>query len=505
MKQAERMSGGIGGERRGREELGASGSSRVARARAGSSAPLALRALLPLALFAFLPLALPLPAATASGANPVHVADGSALHVRLVGSVPAQDTTLTEPLETVRLEFSDAVNASLAEVRIRGPGIDGEAGVLTPRSAAGDPRVIVATPPALEAGRYVLAWRIVSADGHPVSGEIAFRVAPAAAEVGAEGRPAPGEAEGPAAAPPDTTRPDAEAEAGPGERDDEEAAASGEAARPGAAALLRGIAVGLLLALAGLLAFQAWIAPEPSRRVRRAIAVLAVLAPFALAAHLVAWLLYLTPTGRGFDLTWIGFGLTTETGRWELVRTGTAFFALWAATGRARRPGLAAALVGGAVLASGAVGHAAASDTAWAVPAKSVHLAAVALWLGGLLWIVLAEKDLEGLRRGLRRVASVSLIALVVVAATGIAQVYDLLGAPGELVATAYGRLALVKVGGLVLLALFGARNRFLLLPSALESGEAGALRRSVRWEAAVMVAVLLVAGFLAYVPPPGL
>ncbi len=500
------MSGGIGGERRGREEPGASGSARAPRARArpGAFAPLALRALLPLALFALLPFALPPAAAAARGPDAVRVADGSALHVRLVGSVPAQDTTLTEPLETVRLEFSDAVNASLAELRIRGPGIDGEAGVLTPRSARGDPRVIVATPPALEAGRYVLAWRIVSADGHPVSGEIAFRVAPAAAEVGAEGRPpAPGEAREPAA-PGDTTRPDA-GEAASGERDADEAAASAEAVRPGAAALLRGIAVGLLLALAGLLAFQAWIAPEPSRRVRRAIAVLAVLAPFALAGHLVAWLLYLAPAGRGFDLTWIGFGLTTETGRWELVRTGAAFFALWAATGRARRPGLAAALVGGAVLASGAVGHAAASDTVWAVPVKSVHLAAVALWLGGLLWIVLAEKDLEGLRRGLRRVASVSLIALVVVAATGVAQVYDLLGAPGELVATAYGRLALVKAGGLGLLALFGARNRFLLLPAALERGEAGALRRSVRWEAAVMVAVLLVAGFLAYVPPPGL
>lgn len=439
------------------------------------------------------------PLAPAGIEAPLAAPDHAVLHVQLVGSEPAHGDTLAEPPDTIRLEFSEGVDPALADLILHGPS--GQTRALTPRGAPGAPRFLVATSPRLGSGAYRVDWRIVSADGHPVSGRIAFHVGPELGEdAGAadpEGRPreagAPGEEGEAAGADADTLAEDAAV--GMPDR----------AAPPGLPALLRGVAMALLLALAGLLVYQAWVAAAPSRRVRRAVTLLALATPLALAGHLVAWLVYLAPAGAGFDITWIGRGLSTETGRWELVRTGAAFLALWAATGRARRPGLAAVLVLSAVAVSGSVGHAAASDALWAVPAKSLHLLAVALWLGGLLWILIGEGGRPEFGRDARRVSRLALIAILVVAATGVAQALDLLEGPGQLLTTSYGRLVAGKVAGLVVLALFGGWNRFRVLPGVFEGGEGGPLRRSVALETFVMAAVLLLAGFLAYVPPPGL
>ncbi len=438
------------------------------------------------------------PAAASRGTAPASPGH-AAVHVRLVGSEPAHGETVREPPDTLRLEFSEGVDAALADFVLHGPS--GETRVLTPRGAPGDPRTILAAGHPLGSGAYRLDWRIVSADGHPVSGRVDFVVR---AEPGAEAGAA--EPDGPP-----RDRPEAEegAEEARAQEDTLPEAARSDAAdrarAPGLAAFLRGVAMGLLLALAGLLVYQAWVAAGPSRRVRRVVTLLALATPLALAGHLVAWLVYLAPTGAGFDITWIGRGLSTETGRWELVRTGAAFLGLWAATGRARRPGLAAVLVLSAVAVSGSVGHAAASEALWAVPAKSLHLLAVALWLGGLLWILVGEADRPEFSRDARRVSRLALVAIVVVAVTGVAQALDLLETPRQLLTTSYGRLVVGKVGGLFVLAMVGGWNRFQVLPALFEGGEGGPLRRSVALESAVMAAVLLLAGFLAYVPPPGL
>lgn len=396
------------------------------------------------------------------------------LHVYLVSSRPADGDTLTAPPPEIRLVFSERVDATLAELVLR--GVDTET-TLTPRADPEDPRAVLASAPRVPAGAYRIAWRIISPDGHPVSGQIRFLIQPE--EV-----------------PPDTSPEEPPPPEEPELHPDE--------AVPVLAAGLRGVAVGLLLALGGLLFFQAWIASSPSPRVRRLVGILAVAAPLALAAHLAAWLLHLVPAGGGFDPAWIAAGLSTPTGRWEMVRTGAAFFALWAATGKARRPALAAALVLAAILASGSIGHPVASETWWMVPAKSLHLVAISLWLGGLLWIVVSRTDRPEFAGDVGRVSTTALVAVLFVALTGAAQSYDLLEGPASYFNTGYGRLVLAKVGGLILLVLFGARNRFRLIPALKEEGGPRSLRRSVRWETGVMVVVLLLAGLLAYVPPPG-
>ena len=65
-----------------------------------------------------------------------------------------------------------------------------------------------------------------------------------------------------------------------------------------------------------------------------------------------------------------------------------------------------------------------------------------------------------------------------------------------------YGALVLAKVAGLVALAVFGAYHRGLV--ARVESAEtARRLRASVAREIAVMLVVILLGGWLAYVPPP--
>ena len=86
----------------------------------------------------------------------------------------------------------------------------------------------------------------------------------------------------------------------------------------------------------------------------------------------------------------------------------------------------------------------------------------------------------------------------------------DVVAGEWWLLDSAYGRLVLAKVLGLAGLVAFGAWNRLRVLPRLVPA--AGAhfddaprdLRASTRRELALMLIVSLVAGVLAYVPPPG-
>jgi methionine-rich copper-binding protein CopC len=98
-------------------------------------------------------------------------------HARLVAAAPAAEAVLAEPPAEIRLRFSEPVAAQLAEVAVIGP--DGAEAFAARGAAAGDPaEVVVALPAPLPPGRYLLRWRAVSADLHPVEGAHGFEVAP---------------------------------------------------------------------------------------------------------------------------------------------------------------------------------------------------------------------------------------------------------------------------------------------------------------------------------------
>lgn len=270
---------------------------------------------------------------------------------------------------------------------------------------------------------------------------------------------------------------------------------------PVIAASLRGLGVGALLGAVGLLALLAWLLPTGGQGPRRSATSLAWVAVGLLALHLIAWLCDAAGSWH-LDADALALLTGTTTGRTELVRIGATLLTAILAT-RVRRPGLAATVGIVAIAASADVGHAAAIATAWSLPLKAIHLAAGAVWLGGLLWLLRAEVTLPDHAVGVRRVSAAALVAVIAVTVSGLVTALIFLPAPRDLFHSDYGSIAIAKTIGVGVLALFGAYHKFALVPRAGAPDAASRLRRSVRYEIAVMIFVILLGGLLAYVSPP--
>jgi putative copper export protein len=64
-------------------------------------------------------------------------------------------------------------------------------------------------------------------------------------------------------------------------------------------------------------------------------------------------------------------------------------------------------LASGALVASAFIGHAAAINPLLSISSKVAHLAAGAVWLGGLLWLLILDRDREeSYSREARRVSN---------------------------------------------------------------------------------------------------
>jgi putative copper export protein len=265
------------------------------------------------------------------------------------------------------------------------------------------------------------------------------------------------------------------------------------------AAALRGLGVGALAALAGLLFLTGMVA-RADQHARRLSMILAWSAPVLLGAHALAWALYARPPEGGESLR--GLLVGTLPGQVEVARVGLAVLALWALA-LARRPGLALALAVAAIALTGATGHAAALHPAWSIPAKALHVAAVAVWAGGLATLFVTTLRDDALNALALRVSSLSLVAVTVITATGVLQTVLFAPSLRLLAASAYGAALLVKLAGMAVLVAIGARNRYRIVPRLPAAEARTALRRAVGWELGVMTVVLLAAGLLAYLPVP--
>lgn len=113
-------------------------------------------------------------------------------HNTLQGTDPADGSTVDAPPAQITLTFDQPAQALGTEVVVLGP--DG-ATVSTGDAQLVDSSVTQALAGDLPAGAYTVQWRVTSADGHPLSGELAFTAssgaAPAAAEPTAEATPEP--------------------------------------------------------------------------------------------------------------------------------------------------------------------------------------------------------------------------------------------------------------------------------------------------------------------------
>jgi copper transport protein len=176
--------------------------------------------------------------------------------------------------------------------------------------------------------------------------------------------------------------------------------------------------------------------------------------------------------------------------------------------------GLAALLVVAVALG----GHAAGAR--WLAPlavgVDALHLAAAAVWLGGLAQLSVLLPGITRARPGLRsdvlrilvpRTSIVAIGSVVVLAATGAFAAWEQTGSLEALFATAYGQALLVKLAIVAPLLAIGAVNLLVVRPKLAGAGSTTTARR-FRWlvggELALGGGVLLATATLTSLPPPG-
>lgn len=106
----------------------------------------------------------------------VFAAPGSvSAHATLDGSSPVANAVVPSAPGEISLDFSEPIEERLASIRLFGEDKQ-EISIDRARRLAGDPSVVVANLPPIAAGVYVVVWRVVSADGHPLRGSYSFEV-----------------------------------------------------------------------------------------------------------------------------------------------------------------------------------------------------------------------------------------------------------------------------------------------------------------------------------------
>lgn len=423
----------------------------------------------------------------------------AAYHATLLRSTPAANSTLLKRPDTVRLVFSEAVVPDLSQISIT--AADSSTAQLAVANDPHDVHVLVGVVPpnALNVdcsgtpcvAGYRLAWHVLSADGHPVGGSFLFSVAgqhksvAAATVTGTAASPTQGSV---------TSRPpvDAASETASNNHDD----------IPLLAALARGLGVGAIMAAAGLLMFGMGRTTSGDSPFRSRITTFVTAGTVLLILHMCTWLVHIAP-GRKLSGSVFTAAVSSGVGRWELARVLLAVLMLWAiALARSERIALAFGVL--CLLASGAVGHPAAIAPGWTIPAKMAHLVAGAVWLGGLLWLVQTYRtNSDAVVRESKRVSRAALYSLLLVLLSGVIQIRFFLNTPSDLFTSYYGRLAVAKIVGILILAAYGAYNRFRAMPALVEGKSGESLRRSVSQEIVLMTVLILVGGLLAYVPTP--
>lgn len=363
---------------------------------------------------------------------------------------------LPEPPRSVLLVFNEPVQPIGRGLRVVGP--DGRRADRGPVRVGG-PEVEVPVDAAAP-GTYRVVWSVISPDTHPEFGTMAFSVRRAGG-VMADRTPA-----------------------------------GGVAAR-------WGIALGALAHLThfagyalGFGAFAAaWLADPrrpaaPWRLVGVGIVLLLCAEPVAFAAESVA----LGAWGGGADPAVVGAVLDSSFGR-ILAQRFAAAILLWVLAGAIQSGALRAwwtvPMLGmGLAFIDGQAAHATGVRPQWwGLGINTVHLGAMGLWggtLASVLWPPAAGRaSLPAVRRLAAAAGSVAVAAGVVMAFQHLAGVRDLVVSP-------YGRTLTVKLAGVAaVLALgwLGVRR--------------GPAPRLLAWEAAIMLAVLALAGLLVLQRPP--
>ncbi|WP_435769810.1 copper resistance CopC/CopD family protein [Nocardioides sp. SYSU DS0651] len=405
-------------------------------------------------------------------------------HATLVSTDPTEGAVLPEAPTEVTFTFDEPVKLVPRAVQ----AFDAAGDPVEVEAEARDEVVIGALPDDLADGTYVVAWRVVSTDGHPIAGSLTFHV----------GAPSP------------TVQPP-------------KLGGSDGGVLSALQSVVLAVDYAALLLAGGLALFLTWTTRGvrlPHRTRRRLVVVLRGAALVAvLAAALAVPLAGAYQLGGGLSAVWdpealdpllVGDDLMVL-----ILHVVGLGFASWSA-GRGGGSLIDELVTGLAVWSPALVGHTQAYEPGpLLVLTDAIHLSTGAVWLGGLVGLAIALLALAGRPRDaaqlLARFSTLAAALVAVLAASGVVMGWRILGSWSGLVDTTYGRLLLVKVAIVLVVVAVAALNRFRLLPLVTDGPGhddrrrgTGLVRRAVTAEAALLVAVLAVTGFLAQKPPGG-
>ncbi|MDX3544811.1 copper resistance protein CopC [Streptomyces europaeiscabiei] len=386
-------------------------------------------------------------------------------HAALKGSDPVDGSVLDAAPRDITLRFTESVSLLEDSIRVVDPenravdtGKPGRAGGRADTAS-------VTLPTGLDDGTYTIAWRVVSADSHPISGALLFSIGEPSATA--------------AVLPADLTE---------------------DPLTSSLYDITRYFAYGALALLIGVTFFLAVVLGGPSEALRR----LLLAGWLALLLASAVLLLLRGPYERG---TGVGAALDLSVLRDTMVnRPGLALLARLALLAvaalllvrvrgqgqrgeqgqeRGREEWGKGALVSGALLSVGLAGTWAAAEHASAgiqVPvamtSSVLHLLAMAVWLGGLtaLLTVLYRAPNTLSAAVVNRFSRLAFVSVIVLVVTGVYQSWRGLGSWSAFTSTAYGEVLVAKLVAVLLLLVAAAFSRRWTGRLGEASAEAGAV-----------------------------
>jgi copper transport protein len=426
-------------------------------------------------------------------------------HAALEATVPTANVVLNRPPPVVRLTYSEAVEPRFAAVSVtNAAGESQTAGV--PRRSASDPKTLVVPLKRVGEGWYLVYWRVISVDGHPVRSAFIFAVGP-----------------------------------NPGPQPQFVIPSISETAATPRLIAARSIVFVAIMAALGLFILRIATARPVVRRVPesklRPVTVAFAISSFVALIAIPVYVLMATAQfalRSTFDLGALVPDLRASAfGRsmfdLELVFglfVVAAALTLWIDRPEREQRSIAELLSVTAALAAaaavlivpGLAGHAAQTSPRGALLVFDwLHLASGSIWVGGLIGLLVLWRSFPVARRVasllvcVPRFSNTAFVSVLVLIGSGIGASLIHLPTFASLWQTSYGQALLVKIGLLCVALLFGAvnllRTRPRLLASRqrpeLGSGAASLLRRLVAGEVLLVVSAIVAAAVLSSLAPP--
>jgi len=423
-------------------------------------------------------------------------------HAYLIKTVPAASVVLNSPPASVQLTYDEAVEPRFAIVSVTDAAGHSQTTGLVSRSPS-DPDTLVVPVKHLPEGWYLVYWRAISVDGHPVQGVFEFAVGP---------NPGPS---------PQFPTPHI----------------SGSATST-PLVIAKWLAFLTMMSAIGLFVLRMLIARPVVRRVEGtslrattiAFAAVAAAGLIAIPAYLEEatsidavvhpfWdfgalvpLWRVTAFGRGYvdlEICFALFCAAAAVAIWvdRPEREHRSIAALLALSG-------ALAAAGAALLVPGAAGHAAqTAPRGVAVLLDWLHLVSGSIWVGGLIGLLVVWRSLPAVKRiaGLAvcvpRFSNTAFVSVMVLLGTGVGAAVLHLPVLDALWLTSYGKVILIKAGILLAAMLLASVNLLRTKPglARASTSEASArlLRRLVSGEVLLVVGAIAAASVLSSLAPP--